>query len=61
MHEQAYFCDEAANHQLPIAVEERSHSTQKLMQIHCSTSSVIVNETATQYMCSFNGIYHLLH
>ena len=58
MHEQAYCCDEAANHQLPIAVEERSHSTQKLMQIHCSTSSVILNAMATQCMCSLNSVYH---
>ena len=60
--------DEAANHQLPIAValwiilivsvEESSSLMQNLIQIHCSTHSVILNETATQYTCSLNGIYH---
>ena len=29
-----------------------------LMQICCSTCSVILNATATQYTCSLNGIYH---
>ena len=28
------------------------------MQICCSTCSVILNDTATQYACSLNGIYH---
>ena len=28
------------------------------MQIHCSTCSVILNVTATQYACSLNGVYH---
>ena len=27
------------------------------MQINCSTCSVILNMTATQYTCSLNGIY----
>ena len=63
MHEWAHYCDKAANHQLPIAVafwiiwivftEE-----QNLMQIHCSTCSVILIVTATQYTCSLSGIYH---
>ena len=68
MHEQAYCHDEAANHQLPIAVafwiiwiisaEECSSLTQNLMQIHCSSSSVILNVMTTQYACSLNGVYH---
>ena len=62
MHEQVYRRNEAANHQLPIAVtfwiiqivsaEECSSLTQNLMQIHCSTCSVILNATATQYTYS---------
>ena len=27
------------------------------MQIRCSSRSIILNATATQYMCSLNGIY----
>ena len=60
--------DEAANHQLPIAVafwiiwivstEECSSLMQNLMQIHCSTSSLILNGMTTQYTCSLNGVYH---
>ena len=56
MYVQAH-CDEAANHQLPIAaacliiqivsVEECSSLMQNLMQICCSTCSVILNGTAT--------------
>ena len=67
MHEQAHCRDEAANHQLHIAVafriiwivsmEECSSLTQNLTQIHCSTRSVIFNMTSTQYTCSLNGIY----
>ena len=67
MHEQAHCCDEAANHQLPVAVAfhiikivstgECSSLTQNLMQICCSTCSIILNATATQYMCSLKGIY----
>ena len=68
MHEQERCLDEAANHQLPIAVafwiipivstEECSRLMQNLMQICRSTCSVILNVTATQYTCSLNGIYH---
>ena len=68
MHERAHCPDEAANHQLPIAAafwiiwivsaEECLSVTQNLMQICCSTRSVILNVMATQYTCSFNGIYH---
>ena len=53
--------DEAASHQLPIAVafwiiwivsvEECSSLTQNLMHICCSTHSVILNVMATQYTC----------
>ena len=67
MHEQAHHCDEAANHQLPIAVafcitrvvfaEEYSSLTQSLKQIHWSACSVILNGTATQYTCSLKGVY----
>ena len=67
MHEQVCCCDEAANHQLPIvvafwiiwivSVEGCSNFTQNLMQIHCSTCSVIFNVMATQCTCSLNGIY----
>ena len=63
----AYCCDEAANHQLPIAVtfwitwivsgEECSSLMQNLMAIHCSTGSVLLNVTATLYTYSLNGIY----
>ena len=68
MHERTRCPDEAANHQLPIAVafwiiqtvfvEECSSLTQNMMQSHCSTCSIILNVIATQYTCSFNGIYH---
>ena len=68
MYEWAHCHDEAANPQLPTAValsiirivsmEECSSSMQNLMQICCSTHSVILNVTATQYTCSFSGAYH---
>ena len=32
--------------------------TANIMWIHCSTCSVILNVTATQYTCSLHGIYH---
>ena len=67
MHEQACCHDEAANHQLPTAVafwiiwivsmEEHSSLMQNLVQIHCSTHSVIFNMTSTQYTCSHSGVY----
>ena len=38
--------------------EECSNLTQNLMQICCSTHSVILNVMATQYTCSHNSIYH---
>ena len=70
MHEWACYCDEAANHQFSIAaafwiiwtvsMEECSSLMQNLMQIHCSTRSVILNVMATQYRCSLNGVYHPL-
>ena len=31
---------------------------QNLMQIHCSTHSVILNPMVTQYTCSVNCVYH---
>ena len=66
MHEQVHCCNEAANHQLPIAVafwiipvvsmREWSSLTQNLMQICCSTHSVI--SIVTRYRCSLDGVYH---
>ena len=60
--------DEAANYQLPtavafwiirtVSVEERSSLMQNLIQICCSTGSVVLNSKATQHTCSLNGIYH---
>ena len=59
--------DEAADHHLPtaatvwiiqiVSVEGWSSLSQNLMQICCSSCSVILNVTATQYTCSLNGIY----
>ena len=67
MHKQTCCRDEAASHQLPIAaafwiipvgfMEESSSLTQNLMQIFCSTHSVILNVMATQYTHSLNGMY----
>ena len=67
MHEWAYCPDEAANHQLPMAVvfwiiqivstEEYSKLMQNLIQIKCSTCSVILNAMATQCTCSLDGFY----
>ena len=67
MHKQVC-CQEAANHQLPIAVafwiiqivsmDECSSLKKNVMPICCSTGSVILNETATQYTCSLNNVYH---
>ena len=67
MHEWACCCDEAATHQWPIAaafwiiqivsVEECSSLMLNLMQICCSTHSVILNAIATQYTCSLNSVY----
>ena len=65
MHEWAHCRDEAANNQLPtaaafwiiqiVSTEECSSLTQNLMQICCSTCSVILNVTATQFTCSLSG------
>ena len=62
------WADETPNHQLPIAVafwiipivsvEESSSLMQNMMQIRCSTSSVILNVMATQYTCLFYSICH---
>ena len=40
-----------------ISMEECSNLTQNLMQIRCSTHSVILNVMATQYTCSLYRIY----
>ena len=68
-HEQVCCPDEAASNPLPTAVafwiirivsmEECSSLMQNLMQIHCSTYSVILNVLATQYTCSLNGEHGL--
>ena len=68
MCEWVYCHDDAANHQLPIAeafwiiqivsLEECSSWMQNLMQIHCSTCSVILNVRTAQYTRSLNSIYH---
>ena len=68
MHERARCLDGAANQQLPtaaafwiiwmVSTEECSSLTQNLMQILCSTHSVILNVTATQYTCSLKGVCH---
>ena len=39
-----------------VSVEECSSFTQNLMQVLCSTGSVILNVTATQYTRSLNGV-----
>ena len=39
------------------SMEEYSSWMQNLMQICCSTCSVILKVTTTQYTCSFNGVY----
>ena len=67
MHERMHCCDEAANHQLPMAatswiiqivsMEECLCLKENLMQIFCSTHSVILNVMATQYTHSLNGMY----
>ena len=67
MYEQEHCHDEAANYQLLMAaafwiiwivsMEECSSLMQKLMQIPCSTHSLILNVRATQYTCSHNGVY----
>ena len=68
IHEQAHYRGDAVNEQLPIAVafwiiwivsvEECSSLAQNMMQACCSTHSVILNMTATQYTGSLNGVYH---
>ena len=68
MQEQVHCCDEAANHHLPIAsafwiiwivyAEECSSLMQYLLQIRCSTHSVILNVTDTQHTRSLTGNYH---
>ena len=67
MHEQEHCCSEAANHQLPIAAafwiiqnsfcREMSKLNPKFDSVHCSTLSVTLNATATQYMCLLNSTY----
>ena len=67
MHVQTCSHDEATNHRLPIAVvfwiiqivsvEECLSLMLNLMQISCSTCSVILNVVATQYTCSLNSVH----
>ena len=40
-----------------VSVEKCSSLMQNLMQIHCSTCSVILNVMATQYTCSLSSLY----
>ena len=40
-----------------VSIEKCSSLTQNVMQIRCSTCSVILNVTTTQYTCSLNGVY----
>ena len=68
MREWVHCYDEAANHQVPIAVafwiiwivsaQECSSLMQNLMQICCSIRSVILSVMDTHYMCLFSSIYH---
>ena len=68
MYKLVYCPDEAANHQLQIAVafwiiqivstEDCLSLTQNLMQIPSCTCSVILNKMVPQYKCSPTGIYH---
>ena len=65
--EWAHCHDEADSHQLPItaafwiiwvvSMEECSSLTQNMMHIHSLFHSSHFHATATQYMCSLNGIY----
>ena len=67
MHEWACCWDEAANHHLPIvggfwiiqivSMEECSSLTQNSMKNFCSTHTVILNVTATQYTFSLKSVY----
>ena len=67
MHEQVCFHEEAADHQLPMAVtfwiiqivsvEECSSLTQNSVHIQRTTCSVILNVTATQHTCWLNNFY----
>ena len=41
-----------------LSVEQWLSLMQNLMQIHCSTCSVILNVRATWYPCSLNGVYY---
>ena len=69
MYDQARCHDEAANHQLTMAAAfstiqivstgEFSNLVQNVMQICCSTSSVILNTKATQYTWSLDSVYCL--
>ena len=67
-HEQVHCHDKAASHQWPIAAAfwiiwtvsavECSSLMQSLVQICCSTCSVILNVVATQHTGSVNDVYH---
>ena len=68
MNKWACCCDEVVSHQLHIAMafwiiqivsaKERSSLTQNMMQICCSTHSVILNTVGTEYKRSLKVIYH---
>ena len=67
IHKQAHCHNEAAKNELPVIVafwviqivspEECSSLMQNLLQISCSTCSVILNAMATQCTGSLNGVY----
>ena len=65
VHERAHCRDEAANHQLPVAIfthlssEECSSLMQYWMQICCSAGSVILNALATAHMLTQQGLHPL--
>ena len=68
LHEGARCCNEAASHQLSIAVafwiiwivsvEECLTLMRNWMQIHCSAHLVILNVTGTQCIHLLNSVYH---
>ena len=41
-----------------VSVQECPRLMKNLMQVCCSTRSVTLNVTATQYTCSLNSVYH---
>ena len=63
MYDQVHCHDEAANHQLPIAVafwiiHRGMFKLDTKVDAGSLLYSLILNVTATYYTCSLNGIYH---